>query len=204
LQGLPFITMPYFALTPSDREAMLREVGAASVDDLFADVPASLREKAARGFEEMGGPRGELEISRAMKSLAARNVGAEDAACFLGAGLYDHFIPALIPALVQRGEFLTSYTPYQAESSQGTLQVIYEFQTLLCRLTAMEMANASLYDGRDRSRRALILATSATRRSKVLLPRNLSPAYRRVASTYTQGPAPRIEESPFRLPNRNR
>ena len=189
--------MPYFALTPADRDAMLQTIGVPSVDDLFADIPAHLRASAASGFEEMGGPQSELAITRRMKALASLNVGAEDAACFLGAGLYDHFIPALVPALVQRGEFLTAYTPYQAESSQGTLQVIYEFQTLLCRLTQMEMANASLYDGATALAEALILAATATRRAKVVLPRNLSPACRRVASTYLQGLPLEIEELPF-------
>ncbi len=189
--------MPYFALTPPDREAMLDVIGVKSVDDLFADIPLHLREQARLGFETLGSPRSEMEISRSMKALASRNLGAEDAACFLGAGLYDHFIPALVPALVQRGEFLTAYTPYQAESSQGTLQVIYEFQTLLCQLTQMEMANASLYDGATALAEALILATTATKRSRILVPRNLSPAYRRVASTYTQGLPLEIEEVPF-------
>jgi glycine dehydrogenase subunit 1 len=193
--------MPYFALTPADRDAMLQTIGVPSVDDLFADVPAHLREKAARGFEPLGGPQSELAITRRMKALAAQNTGAEDAACFLGAGYYDHFIPALVPALVQRGEFLTAYTPYQAESSQGTLQVIYEFQTLLCRLTGMEMANASLYDGATALAEALILAATATKRTKVLAPRNLSPAYRRVASTYIQGLPLEIEEVPFDTPS---
>jgi glycine dehydrogenase subunit 1 len=189
--------MPYFALSPEDRAEMLQRIGVPSIDALFADVPPHLREQAARSFEELGGPQSELEISRRMKSLAARNTHAEDAACFLGAGLYDHFIPALIPALVGRGEFLTAYTPYQAESSQGTLQVIYEFQTLLCRLSEMEMANASLYDGATALAEAIILATTATRRAKVLVPRNLSPAYRRVARTYVQGLPIQIEEVSF-------
>ncbi|HEX8464969.1 MAG TPA: aminomethyl-transferring glycine dehydrogenase subunit GcvPA, partial [Abditibacterium sp.] len=116
---------------------------------------------------------------------------------FLGAGYYDHFIPAVVPALASRGEFLTAYTPYQAETSQGTLQVIYEFQTLLCRLTGMEMANASLYDGATALAEALIVASSATKKKRLLLPKSLSPAFRRVAQTYIQGLPLEIEEIDF-------
>jgi glycine dehydrogenase subunit 1 len=189
--------MPYFALTPADRTAMLATIGAPDTNALFADVPSHLRESATEGFASLGGPQGELSVARTMKSLAARNTGAEDAACFLGAGIYDHFIPALVPAVTSRGEFLTAYTPYQAESSQGTLQVIYEFQTLLCRLTAMEMANASLYDGSTALAEALILAATATKKKRILLPRGVSPSFRRVARTYTQGLPIELEELPF-------
>ncbi len=189
--------MPYFALTESDRAQMLATIGVADTDALFADVPAHLRESATQGFASLGEPQGELSVARTMKSLASRNTGAEDATCFLGAGIYDHFIPALVPALTSRGEFLTAYTPYQAESSQGTLQVIYEFQTLLCRLTAMEMANASLYDGSTALAEALILAATATKKKRILLPRGVSPSFRRVAQTYTQGLPIELEELPF-------
>lgn len=191
-----FDFMPYFALTPADRESMQRTIGIESTDELFADIPVALREKAAEGFEGLGTHQSELGVLRGMKKLAARNTGAETASCFLGAGLYDHFIPSLLPAMVQRGEFLTAYTPYQAESSQGTLQVIYEFQTLLCRLTGMEMANASLYDGATALAEAIILAMAATRKKRILLPATLSPAYRRVARTYTQGLSLELEEVP--------
>jgi len=189
--------MAYFALTDADRARMLRTIGVADSDALFADVPSHLRESAAREFASLGAARGELSVNRTMKSLAARNSGADEAVCFLGAGIYDHFIPAIVPALSARGEFLTAYTPYQAESSQGTLQVIYEFQTLLCRLTAMEMANASLYDGATALAEALILAVTATKKKRILLPRNLSPSFARVARTYAQGLGYQIESVEF-------
>ena len=189
--------MPYFSLTEADRARMLQTIGVASVDDLFADIPADLRDQAAQAFGDMENGLSELATSRLMNSLAHKNRDVPSASCFLGAGNYDHFVPAVVPALAGRGEFVTAYTPYQAETSQGTLQVIYEFQTLLCRLTGMEMANASLYDGATALAEALILAKTATKRAKFLLPRGLSPAYRRVAQTYLQALPVEIEEIDF-------
>ncbi len=176
---------------------MLETIGAASADDLFGDIPAPLREAARVAFAEMESGQSEMTLKRAMTRMAAKNTHAEGATCFLGAGVYDHFTPAVVSSLASRGEFVTAYTPYQAETSQGTLQVIYEFQTLLCRLTGMEMVNASLYDGATALAEALILAMAATKRKRVLLPRNLSPAFARVAATYTQGLPLAIEEVPF-------
>jgi glycine dehydrogenase subunit 1 len=166
---------------------MLKVIGVDSLDALFADIPSHLRERAAQEFAQMGGPLSELETRRLLSTLAARNTNLENAACFLGAGSYDHYIPAVVPAVASRGEFATAYTPYQAEVSQGTLQVIYEFQTLLCQLTAMEMANASLYDGATALAEAIIMAQAAARRNRVLLPRTVSPFYRKVCQAYTQG-----------------
>ena len=176
--------MAYSALTSHDIELMLQTVGVSSIDDLFADIPASLREKAQLN---LGAPLSEMETRRAMQSLARKNTNSDDAAIFIGAGSYDHFIPAVVPAITSRGEFMTAYTPYQAEVSQGTLQVIYEFQTLLCQLTAMEMANASLYDGATALAEAVIMAQAVTKRRKILMPQTVSPLYRRVVETYTQG-----------------
>jgi glycine dehydrogenase subunit 1 len=176
---------------------MLETIGIQSVDELFADIPASLREKARASFSEMENGLSELAIRRKFSGLANQNTDAENATCFLGAGIYDHYIPAAVSFLASRGEFVTAYTPYQAETSQGTLQVIYEFQTLICRLTEMEMANASLYDGATALAEALILAATATRKKRLLLPRNLSPSYRRVAKTYLQSLPFEIEEIPF-------
>ena len=179
--------MPHLSLTPRDREEMLRTIGVPDSESLFADIPAPLRDKARDAFAQFEGPKSELVASTYFKRLAARNDSAETMPSFLGAGIYDHFIPSLVPALALRGEFLTNYTPYQAEASQGTLQVIYEFQTLLCQLTGMEMANASLYDGATGLAEAIIMATTVTKRRRVLLPRTVSPAMRRVAETYLQG-----------------
>jgi glycine dehydrogenase subunit 1 len=176
--------MAYSALTQHDREEMLQTIGVSSVAELFADIPAHLREQAS---PQIGEAQSELTVRRAMTQLSRRNVSSDDAAIFLGAGSYDHYIPAVVPAIVQRGEFMTAYTPYQAEVSQGTLQVIYEFQTLLCQLTGMEMANASLYDGATALAEAVIMAMAVTKKNKVLLPRTVSPMYRRVVETYLQG-----------------
>lgn len=177
--------MAYSAFTARDREEMLQVIGVESVDDLFADIPANLRQSA--NLEKLGAPLSELETRRLMSTLAGQNINLESAPSFLGAGSYDHFVPAVVPAITSRGEFMTAYTPYQAEVSQGTLQVIYEFQTLLCQLTAMEMANASLYDGATALAEAILMATAATRRNRVLLPRAVSPFYRNVSQTYVQG-----------------
>jgi glycine dehydrogenase subunit 1 len=186
--------MSYAAFTPHDIEAMLETIGIASIDELFADIPAELRDKATPG---LGAALSELETRRKMAGLAAKNLNFDQAACFLGAGSYDHYIPAVVPAIASRGEFATAYTPYQAESSQGTLQVIYEFQTLLCQLTQMEMANASLYDGATALAEAVLMAQAATKRKRILLPRAVSPFYRRVVQSYTQGLDIVLDEVPF-------
>ena len=186
--------MSYAAFTPHDIESMLKVVGIASIDELFADIPAHLRQSASPG---LGSALSEMETRRKMAAMAAKNLNHEQAACFLGAGSYDHYIPAMVPAIASRGEFATAYTPYQAETSQGTLQVIYEFQTLLCQLTQMEMANASLYDGATALAEAVIMAQAITKRKRVLVPRAVSPFYRRVVESYTQGLDTVLEEVPF-------
>ena len=137
--------MAYFSLTQTDQQEMLRTIGVASIDDLFADIPAELRQSARAHYaDELGDAQSELAVLRRLSGAAKRNVDLSTTPSFLGAGSYDHYIPAVVPAMLARGEFATAYTPYQAEVSQGTLQVIYEFQTLLCQLTGMELANASL------------------------------------------------------------
>jgi glycine dehydrogenase subunit 1 len=146
--------MTYSALTEHDKDEMLQTVGVSSVDDLFSDIPAHLREQAQAGIGEA---LSEMAVRRKMSTLAARNVSFRAGRLLSGRGSYDHYIPAVVPALASRGEFATALHPYQAETSQGTLQVIYEFQTLLCQLTQMEMANASLYDGATALAEALIM-----------------------------------------------
>ena len=186
--------MSYSALTAADRAAMCETIGIASPAELFHDIAAPLRESADT---HLGAPLSEMEARRRMAKLAGRNLDFSNAACFLGAGSYDHYIPAVVPAVALRGEFATAYTPYQAETSQGTLQVIYEFQSLLCQLSGMEMANASLYDGATALAEALIMASASTKRDRILLPRALSPFYRRVAQTYTQGLKLELDELPL-------
>ena len=136
--------MRYLPLTPDDREAMLAAIGAKSIDDLFIDVPQAARRD---GFVDLPRVAGELEVERALSAMASKNATAGTAPFFCGAGAYKHHIPATVDHVIQRSEFLTSYTPYQPEIAQGTLQYLYEFQTQVANLTGMEVANASLYDG---------------------------------------------------------
>ncbi|MFM2129430.1 MAG: aminomethyl-transferring glycine dehydrogenase subunit GcvPA [Pseudomonadota bacterium] len=173
--------MRYLPLTPDDRRAMLAAIGAGSVDDLFVDVPASAR--LARPVD-LPKHAGEMEVERALRALAARNVPAGEAASFLGAGAYRHFIPAAVDHLIQRGEFLTSYTPYQPEISQGTLQYLFEFQTQVALISGMEIANASLYDGASGAAEAALMARRVTRRAGVIASGGLHPHWRDTVATH--------------------
>jgi glycine dehydrogenase subunit 1 len=167
--------------TPEDIKAMLEVIGVASGDpqELFSPIPDELR---TRSFSLPPG-RSEMEVERLLRNLAARNV--TDPVCFLGGGFYDHFIPAAVDALAMRSEFYTSYTPYQPEASQGTLQAIYEFQSCICRLTGMEAANASLYDGGTALYEAAMMAARITGRDKIIMDGGVSPIYRKMMYSYT-------------------
>jgi glycine dehydrogenase subunit 1 len=173
--------MRYLPKSDAERTAMLRNIGASSIDDLFAIIPEEYR--LTRDLEI---PRqmGESEIVDHFKAAAAKN--ANGYASFLGAGVYRHYRPVLIDAIVQRGEFLTSYTPYQAEITQGTLQAIFEFQTMICELTGMDIANASMYDGSTAAPEAVIMAMRVTGRDGVVVARTVHPEYREVMRTYAQ------------------
>jgi glycine dehydrogenase subunit 1 len=175
--------MRYLPLTDTDRRAMLAAIGVGSIDDLFRDVP-----EAARLDGPIDMPRhcGEMEVERQLGAMAARNLSAAEAPCFLGAGIYRHHVPAAVDHLIQRGEFLTAYTPYQPEVSQGTLQYLFEFQTQVALITGMEVANASMYDGSTSCAEAVMMATRATKRPKVILSGGLHPHYRDVVTTMTQ------------------
>ena len=173
--------MRYLPLTPADRTAMLAVIGATCVDDLFADVPAEAR---------LGGPiaglplhASEMAVERQMSALAARNMSAGSVPFFLGAGAYRHHIPASVDHLIQRGEFLTSYTPYQPEIAQGTLQVLFEFQTQVARLFGTDIANASMYDGSTACWEAIAMAGRVTRRKRAVLSAGLHPHYVATART---------------------
>ncbi|NOU04408.1 MAG: aminomethyl-transferring glycine dehydrogenase subunit GcvPA, partial [Novosphingobium sp.] len=173
--------MRYLPLTPADRGEMLGVIGAASVDDLFVDVPAAAR---------LSGPiaglplhASEMAVERHMGALAAQNLSAGQAPFFLGAGAYRHHIPASVDHLIQRGEFLTAYTPYQPEIAQGTLQVLFEFQTQVARLFGVDVANASMYDGSTACWEAIAMAGRITRRTKAVLCRGLHPHYVATAQT---------------------
>ena len=175
--------MRYLPLTDADRAAMLAAIGADSVEALFRDVPRS-----ARLDRPVDLPRamGELEVERALARMAARNMVAGAAAGFLGAGVYRHHVPAAVDHLIQRGEFLTSYTPYQPEVSQGTLQALFEFQTQVALITGMEVANASMYDGATSCAEAVMMANRVTRRHKAILAGDVHPHYRETTTTHAR------------------
>ncbi len=173
--------MRYLPLTDADRRDMLGTIGVKSIDELFRDVPPSAR----LGAKVAGLPDhlGELEVERAFQAYAAKNVSPSVAPFFIGAGAYRHHVPATVDYMIQRGEFLTSYTPYQPEITQGTLQYLFEFQTQVTLLTGMEVANASMYDGSTGTSEAVLMANRVTRRSKALLSGGLHPQYRRIIET---------------------
>jgi glycine dehydrogenase subunit 1 len=172
----------YLSLTDADREAMLAAIGAQSVEELFRDIPAGVRFQ-----RELDVPPAlsEAELSRHLEELAARNV--VDEVCFLGAGVYDHYVPAVVDAVLQRGELLTAYTPYQPEMSQGVLQAIFEYQTAICELTGMDVSNASGYDGTTVAADACYVAKHVTGRSKVVVTEATNPQVRQVVKTYAPG-----------------
>src|SRR5687768_1230724 len=173
--------MRYLPLADADRSAMLRTIGASSVEDLFVDVPEGARlDGKIHGLSDHAS---ELAVERQLSSLARRNLAAGDAPFFLGCGAYRHHIPASVDHLIQRGEFLTSYTPYQPEIAQGTLQVLFEFQTQVARLYGCDVANASMYDGSTACWEAIGMARRITRRGKALLSSGLHPHYVSVAKT---------------------
>ena len=172
--------MRYLPLTKADRRAMLAVIGAGSIDDLYKDVPQAAQDTARF---DLPNHKGELEVERELAALAARNLSPAAAPCFLGAGAYRHHIPAAVDHLIQRSEFLTSYTPYQPEISQGTLQYLFEFQTQVALIAGMEVANASMYDGSTACAEAVLMARRITRRDKAVLSGGLHPHYRDVTRT---------------------
>ena len=185
--------MAYSPHTPADRERMLAAVGVASVDDLFADIPAGVR---ASSFL-VPPPLSEQEVRAELSRLAGRNRIAE--VSFLGAGAYRHLVPSVVGEVIGRSEFSTAYTPYQPEVSQGTLQSIYEFQSLICELTGMEVATASHYDGATATAEAALMACRLTRRHRVAVSTAVNPQVRRVLATYCSGPGIEVVEVPADL-----
>jgi glycine dehydrogenase subunit 1 len=175
--------MRYLPLTEPDHRDMLAAIGAPTVESLFRDVPDAARFDG--GFD-LPDHKSELEVEAIIGALARRNVAAGDVPSFLGAGAYRHHIPAAVDHLIQRGEFLTSYTPYQPEISQGTLQALFEFQTQVALITGMEVANASMYDGATSCAEAVLMARRITRRDKAILSGGLHPHYRDVTETQTR------------------
>jgi glycine dehydrogenase subunit 1 len=181
----------YLSLTDSDREEMLAAIGVSSIDELFRDIPKGVR----YGRElDIAPALTESELQRHMEELAGKNV--VDEVCFLGAGIYDHYVPAVVDAVLQRGELLTAYTPYQPEMSQGVLQAIFEYQTAICELTGMDVSNASGYDGTTVAADACFVAKHATGRTKIVVTEATNPQVRQVIKTYAPGFGLEIVEVP--------
>ncbi|KKL83908.1 hypothetical protein LCGC14_1970010, partial [marine sediment metagenome] len=190
--------MPFVANTDAQRRQMLAAIGVDDVEDLFADIPPELR----CGELSLSGGLTEQEVQYKLRPMAERNTTG--LVNFLGGGFYDHFIPAALEALVSRSEFYTAYTPYQPEISQGTLQAIYEFQSAICRLTDMEAANASLYDGGTAVYEAIMMALRITARSRIVVDDSVSPIYRKMVRSYTTNLGIELVETPSNqgLPDR--
>jgi glycine dehydrogenase subunit 1 len=185
----------YLSLTDADREAMLEAIGVSSVDELFRDIPESLRLDRPLALEPA---LSEQELVEHLSALAAKNVSVSEELSFLGAGMYDHYVPAVVDAMLARGEFLTAYTPYQPEMSQGVLQAIFEYQTVICELTGMDVSNASGYDGTTVAADACYVAKHVTGRTKVVLAETLNPQTRQVVKTYAPGFGLDVVEVPHR------
>lgn len=175
--------MPYISNTDRDRQKMFARIGISKFEDLIQAIPEKFR---LDGELKLDKAMSELEITHKIKSQTCKNLCTQSTNSFLGAGVYDHFIPAAVDSIVSRPEFFTAYTPYQAEVSQGTLQYIYEYQTMICELTGMEVSNASVYDGAVALAEAVSMACSATNRSEVLLARTVHPEAREVVKTYSR------------------
>lgn len=176
--------MPYVSNTDEDRQAMLKAIGAESIDELFEMIPSDLHLGRAL---DLPPALGELELTAHVGELAAQNKPASQSACFLGAGSYDHFVPSVVDFVASRSEFYTSYTPYQAEASQGNLKALFEYQTLITQLTGMDVSNASLYDGAGAAAEAVLMACNVTRRhGKVVVASTVHPEYRQVLNTYLE------------------
>jgi glycine dehydrogenase subunit 1 len=184
--------MRYLPKSPAERQEMLSAIGAKSIDELFSSIPERYRLKEAL---KLPGPFSEAEVIRYFKERASENSFGYTS--FLGAGVYNHLRSVVTDAIIQRGEFLTSYTPYQAEITQGTLQAIFEFQTLMCQLTGQQVANASMWDGSTATTEAVLMAERITGRTRVLVARTLHPEYRDVLKTYAKNSGLHVEEIPY-------
>src|SRR5579863_7050701 len=184
--------MRYLPKSPAERQDMLAAIGAKSIEELFSSIPEHYRLREAL---KLPGPLSETEVIDFFKARAAENSGGYTS--FLGAGVYNHLRSVVTDAIIQRGEFLTSYTPYQAEITQGTLQAIFEFQTLMCQLTGQQVANASMWDGSTATTEAVLMAERITGRTRVLVARTLHPEYRDVLKTYAKNSGLHVEEIPY-------
>ncbi|ERI95382.1 glycine dehydrogenase [Clostridiales bacterium oral taxon 876 str. F0540] len=172
---------PYIPNTDSDQKKMLESIGIKSTDELFKDIPENLQLNRRLNINK---PMSELEVSRDLKNLSDKNLNNEDLICFLGAGAYDHYIPSVVKHITSRSEFYTAYTPYQPEISQGTLQAIFEYQTMIAELTGMEVSNASMYDGATACAEAAMISMENTKRKNIVVSKTVHPDTRKVLDTY--------------------
>lgn len=192
--------MPFIPHTSDDVKSMLDEIGAPSIEALFDEIPKNLRSELSSGIPE---GLSAMEISRLMQGYAQKDVAS---LCFIGAGAYEHYIPAIVWDIASRGEFMTAYTPYQAEASQGTLQLLYEYQTMMARLTGMDVSNASMYDGASALAEAVLMAVRSNRHSKsrhILMPKTLHPHYRAVVTSIVAPQNIKFIELDYSLENGN-
>ncbi|MDA8228268.1 MAG: aminomethyl-transferring glycine dehydrogenase subunit GcvPA [Desulfitobacterium hafniense] len=187
--------MNYVPNTAAQREEILKRIGVKSVEDLLADIPQTVRLNRPLAVE---GGMSEQELVRHVKNLVSLNGNTEEYSSYLGAGAYEHYIPSFVDQLLLRSEFYTAYTPYQPEISQGTLQAIYEYQSLICELTGMDVSNASMYDGASALAEAALMACDATRRTKVLVLQTVHPEYREVLATYLRSRSFEMMEVPYK------
>ncbi|MFZ3065396.1 MAG: aminomethyl-transferring glycine dehydrogenase subunit GcvPA [Nitrospirota bacterium] len=187
--------MSYVPNTEKDKKEMLRTIGVDDIEKLLKDIPQEIRLKKGLNLPY---PLSEIELKKEMLSLSERNADLLHYTSFLGAGAYDHYIPSVVEHLISRSEFYTAYTPYQAEASQGMLQSIYEFQSMICELTGMDVANASMYDGASATAEAAMMALRITKKKEILVSRALHPNYRTVLKTYLQGIGISIKEIPIK------
>lgn len=185
----------YLPATGKDKEDMLKAIGVDSVDELFSDIPEKVRFKGRLKIKEAVS---ETALFKEMSDLARKNKDLRTHISFLGAGVYDHYIPSIVDHVISRSEFYTAYTPYQPEISQGELQAIFEFQTMICELTGMEVANSSMYDGGTALAEAATLASGHTKRGTVLISETVHPEYKEVVNTYAKGQKIRVEEIPMK------
>lgn len=185
----------YLPMTEEDKQQMLQTIGVQSIDELFSDIPESVR---FQGEYNIKPAKSEPELMKELMELAAKNADMKTYTSFLGAGVYDHYIPTIVDHVISRSEFYTAYTPYQPEISQGELQAIFEFQTMICELTGMDVANSSMYDGGTSLAEAALLSAARTKKKKVLLSNAVHPEYRDVVKTYAKGPGLEVVEIPYK------
>lgn len=184
----------YLPMTEQDKADMLAKIGVETVDELFSDIPENVRYQGRLRLKEA---KSEPALYKELSDLAAKNVNVKNFTSFLGAGVYDHYIPTIVDHVISRSEFYTAYTPYQPEISQGELQAIFEFQTMICELTGMDVANSSMYDGGTALAEAAMLATGQTKRRTILISEAIHPEYKEVVKTYAKGQKLQVEEVPL-------